>query len=263
MKKYLSIFNMSLKESFQYIESIIFRFLSYTITMFLLTQVWKYVYSGDKEVINGYTLVTMIWYLLFAEIINYASSNNTKMDIQRDIQDGSIAYKIGRPYNYVMYNLMRYFGLSLIRFILYLIVSIIIGIIFVGPINLNLNIIQILIIIFTVFMSVLINGLIKIMISLSSFWVEDSEPFHWIYSKFTLMFGIFFPIEMFPKIVGKFISYSPVFVTTYGPVKLLLNFDVNICINVVIFQFIYLFITAVLTIIIFKKGVKKINVNGG
>ena len=112
-------------------------------------------------------------------------------------------------------------------------------------------------ILLTIILGISINGLIKILISLSAFWTEDSSPFHWIYSKVMLIFGIF------PKFLRPIIKCTPVFVILYGPAKLILSFSNKLFLNVLVAQIIYLIIVLLLITIIYRKGVKKINVNGG
>lgn len=263
MRKYISIFKMSLYESFQFLNTLFFRFISFFVNMFLLISVWNYVYDDPSKLISGYSFGMMIWYLLFSEVLTYTASYKIKDEIQKDIQSGGIAYRINKPYRYILYYFSRYFGDCLIRFISYGIVSILIGLIFVKEFAISFSILEFLLIIITVFLSVVINGLIIILITLFAFRFEDSDPFHWIYKKVSLIFGVFFPLEMFPLVIQKFIRYSPIFVTIYGPVKLLINFDINLFEKILLFQFIYIIILVILIEIMYRKGVKKLNVNGG
>ena len=150
MKKYVSIFKMSFLDSFQYIPSILFKFISYFLTMFIFTNLWSYIYNDPNKLINGYTLNQMIWYLLIAETINYGCSSLCQKEIENDIKNGDISYKVNKPYNYVGYVFSRYLGDSIIRFILYFVVSFLIGNLFVGKINVNLNVFSILEILLTI-----------------------------------------------------------------------------------------------------------------
>lgn len=101
------------------------------------------------------------------------------------------------------------------------------------------------------------------MISVISFWIEDSTPFHWIYDKLILIIGTMFPIEMFPKVLRPIIKCTPIYVVTYGPAKLLINFSLQNFVQILLAQIIYLFVATTLTLILYEKGVKKLNVNGG
>ena len=103
----------------------------------------------------------------------------------------------------------------------------------------------------------------KILISIISFWIEDSTPSHWIYDKMILLIGTMFPIEMFPQYLRPIIKCTPIYVVTYGPAKLLINFSLQNFVQILLAQIIYLFVATTLTLILYEKGVKKLNVNGG
>lgn len=103
----------------------------------------------------------------------------------------------------------------------------------------------------------------RIAISILSFWIEDSTPFHWVYDKMILVIGTVFPIEMFPEFIRPIIKCTPIFVVTYGPAKLLIDFSIGNFIQIFIAQILYLVISIFIVETLYKKGVKKLNVNGG
>jgi len=263
MKKYLFIIKTTFNDSIQYISSLFFRFIGFAITMFVLVSLWSYIYGDPNSIIKGYTFGQMIWYLLLAEIITYGSGSKVATDEIRDnIRSGNIAYQVNKPYNYIGFTISKFMADTLIRFIAFTIIAIIMGLIFAGAIP-DFNPLSILAAIPIFLLAVLITGMIRILISLSSFWVEDSKPFQNVYNKFILMFGVFFPIEMFPKFIGNIIKYTPIYSVSYGPAKLILNFSSSIFKNILLAQIITIIIVTILLIIIYKKGVKKLNVNGG
>ena len=69
MRKYFFIFKSELMSSLQYIGNILFGFIGYTVMLFILFNLWRYLYSNPSEVINGYTMNQMVWYVIFTEII--------------------------------------------------------------------------------------------------------------------------------------------------------------------------------------------------
>ena len=131
-----------------------------------------------------------------------------------------------------------------------------------GPIP-NLNFITIIKVIPVFLLAVLETGLIRILISLTSFWVEDSKPFQNVWNKVVLMFGILFPIEVFPSIIGNIIRYTPVYSISYGPAKLVINFNDTLYTNVLLSQFISIIIILIIINLLYRKGVRNLNVNGG
>lgn len=263
MKKYIHVIKTTFNDSIQYVGSLLFKFVGFIIIIATLTTLWKFLYSDSSNIIKGYTFNQMIWYLLLTELITFGSGSKVATnEIKNTIKSGNIAYQINKPYNYIIFIICKFIADTLIRFILFLIVSIILGLLFAGPIE-NFKLISLIPAIPTFFLAVLITGMTRILISISAFWVEDSTPFQMVYNKFVLIFGILFPLEMFPRFIQNIIKFTPVYAVSYGPAKLIIDFNKNIVINTLISQVITLIIISILISIIYKKGVKKLNVNGG
>ena len=68
---------------------------------------------------------------------------------------------------------------------------------------------------------------------------------------------------MFPEFIRPVIKCTPIFVITYGPAKLLIDFSMEKFTQILIAQILYLVISIFIIGILYKKGVKKLNVNGG
>ena len=136
------------------------------------------------------------------------------------------------------------------------------GAIFIGefPVLSFVNVLALLVIFY---IALIVNTLFIIVIGLFSFIIEDSVPMYWLYSKFTLICGALFPIEFFPMALQPIIKYSPVFVVSYGPAKLFVDFSLSMFLKVISAQIIYLLICFIIVHLIYRKGVRRINVNGG
>jgi len=262
MKKYLNIIKTSFNNSIQYSSSLIFKFTGFLVIMFVMLNLWSFIYQDSSNIINGYSLNEMLWYVLLAELITFSSGSKVATDeIKTTIKSGNIAYQVNKPYNYICYIFCKYLADIIIRTIAFTIISIIFGLIFIGKININIKTIILIIPIFLI--AIIITGLVRILISLSAFWFEDSTPFQMVFNKIILIFGILFPIEMFPKVIGNIIRYTPVYSMAYGPAKLAVSFNIALYKNVLISQIISIIIIIILISLIYRKGVKKLNVNGG
>jgi len=263
MKKYLFIFKSEVMSNLQYIFNIILGFITYFIMLFTFLNLWEYIYSDPNEIINGYTMNQMIWYVIITEILwSVIAGRKLCKKISNDVKAGNIAYNINKPYNYIGYCLSSHLGSCLVRGMLYTILGMLTGYMFLGSFP-NLNILNILAILFCAILATTINTLLIIFIGLFSFIIEDSSPFYWLYSKLILIIGVLFPIEYFPKIIQPILNFSPVFVVTYGPAKLFVDFSWDKFIGIIIAQIIYVFISYTICNLLYKKGVKKLNVNGG
>ena len=263
MKKYLYIFKSEFMTNLQYTFDILVGSINYVIHIFIFLNLWKYMYSDPSSLINGYNMNQMIWYVIITEIL-WESTSARKLckKICNDVKTGNITYNINKPYNYVEYALFNHLGLVILRFIIIGIIGMILGLIFLKSFPV-LNILQILVVILSCILAITINTLLVISIGLISFYIEDANPFFWLYSKFLLVIGTIFPIEFFPKSIQPFIKYSPIYVISYGPAKLFVDFENSNYIEIILFQILYLIISLIICHLIYKKGVRKLNVNGG
>lgn len=263
MRKYLFIYKATLMESLQYVLNILLGFVSFIIILFIFQNLWRYMYSDSGNIISGYSMNQMIWYVIITEIIWFGTRNRTLTNqISNDIKSGTIAYGINKPYHYILYMIARHFGEITLQFFLFLGAGILIGYAFVGSLP-NFNILHLPLIIIVFFLGMMINTFIRMGISILSFWIEDSTPFHWIYDKMIIVIGTFFPVEMFPLWAQPIIRSSPIYVVTYGPAKLVIDFSTEMFLKVLLSQSIYFIVSLFLLMGIFRRGVKRLNVNGG
>lgn len=263
MKKYLFIIKTEIMSNFQYIWNVLFGFVGYAIILFILFNLWKYLYSDPSQLINGYNMNQMTWYVIITEIL-WSTLGGRKLcrKISNDVKSGNIAYNINKPYDYIGYSLSTHLGDMIVKGIIFTILGMLLGYIFLGSFP-NLNIISILILILVAILASIISCLLIIIIGLFSFFIEDSGPFYWLYSKFILILGTIFPIEYFPRVMQEFLNYSPVYVVSYGPAKLFVDFSYSRALSIIIAQVVYIIVVSLIANIIYRKGVKRINVNGG
>ncbi len=263
MRKYLFIYKSEVMSNLQYIFNILTGFIGYFLFIYVFLNLWEYMYSDPNELINGYSMNQMIWYVIMTEIL-WMSLGGRKLckKICDDVRGGNIAYNINKPYSYVGYTLSSHLGDVTIKGIIYVVLGILTGVLFLGEFP-SLNILSFILVLFTGILATIISTLLITFLGLFSFYMEDANPLYWLYSKFILVLGTIFPIEYFPSVLQPIISYSPIYVVSYGPAKLLVDFNISNFINIVGAQIIYIGISYFLCSYLYKKGVKKLNVNGG
>ena len=263
MKKYLFIFKSEVMSNLQYITNILVGFIGYFLMLYIFLNLWGFIYSDSTELINGYNYSQMIWYVIVTEVI-WSVLGGRKMcaRISEDVKMGNIAYNINKPYSYIGYILSTNLGTCAIKAIIYIILGILVGFIFLHTFP-TLSFLSILAILLTFVFAIVISILLISAIGLISFFIEDSSPLYWIYSKFILVIGTIFPIEFFPLWARSFLRYSPIYVVSYGPARLFVNFSWDDFVLVLISQIIYIIISYMICALIYRKGVKRLNVNGG
>ena len=133
MKKYLYIYKSELMSNLQYIFDLLVGFIGYVIHIFIFLNLWKYIYSDPNELINGYNMNQMIWYVIITEILWTAlGGRNLSKKISNDVKSGNITYNINKPYNYIEYSLFNHLGLATLKLFLLTVIGMILGFIFLG-----------------------------------------------------------------------------------------------------------------------------------
>ncbi|XMB85175.1 ABC transporter permease [Mycoplasmatota bacterium WC44] len=262
MKKYLFILKTALKEQLQYLGNLLGGFIVFGLIVFVFLSLWKYIYSG-QDVIHGYTINQLIWYIIMTELILFsARSYVITGEIKDDIKSGKIAYLLNKPYDYVIYIISKHFGTIIPNVISFTVFGFIIGNVYIGKL-VTFKIEAVPFILITLLFGVIVITLIYILIGLSSFWIEETSPFKWIFSKLLVVLGITFPIEFFPKGLATFVKYSPVYAITYAPAKMLVDFSFDVFVDVVLAQGFYIVGLSLIITYVYSKGVRRVNVNGG
>jgi ABC-2 type transport system permease protein len=263
MRKYLFIFKATLMESLQYIMNILLGFISFFLLLFIFMNLWSYIYSDPSELINGYSMKQMIWYVIITEIIWFGSRNLTlTTQISNDIKTGTIAYGINKPYHYIAFIIAKHLGEIAIKLILFAGAGLLVGLLTIGNIP-GLRLSHVPLILLSLFLGIMINSFLRMAISVLSFWVEDCIPFHWIYDKLLIVIGTLFPVEVFPLWAQPLIRCSPIFVVSYGTAKLVVDYSQSMALYVLAAQVIYFILSLILLLLLYRKGVKRLNVNGG
>lgn len=263
MRKYAVIYRSVLMETLQYALNVVVGLITYFVIVFIFIQLWNYMYSSPSELIAGYSKEQMIWYVMITEILWFgARTNSMARQTAADIKGGNIAYLMNKPYHYTLYILTKYTGEWSIRLPIYALFSTIVGMFMVGKIP-GFRLVTLVAAVPVIALGVTIHGTFKLCISLFSFWIEDSTPFQWIYDKLFLIIGILFPVELFPETVQPILKLTPIYTVCYGPAKLLVDFQADKYLEILLAQILYLGLGFCLMFFLYGKGVKKLYVNGG
>ncbi|MDD4049990.1 MAG: ABC-2 family transporter protein [Candidatus ainarchaeum sp.] len=262
LNKYLSISFINIKESLTYIWDIIFgKVIFIALIIFVFANLWTVVFASKGEVIPGFTLSMMVWYLVFGEALVTSIGRFVK-EVGDDIKSGEIANYLTKPYNYIVYKIFVSFGKGLINFMLVLFFGGIVAYLMVGGIKISLVSVPFLLIV--ALLAMLLNLVIASVISLFAFWIEDSSSLNYIYSKFTFIFGgMIVPLEVYPPLVEKIAAFLPFSYSAYHPSKLVLIFSFKTFLEIFIVQLLWIGFFIIILFFLYKYIIKKVSVNGG
>ncbi|MGG0044132.1 ABC transporter permease [Bacillus tropicus] len=260
IKKYSSIFGASLKSNLAYMGEMFYGTTFLLIIMYIFINLWKVAFTiKGNETGMGY--VETVWYLLIAEAI-ILSLNPVHLTISEEVQSGSLAYTINRPYNYLSYHFFNGLGESILRFSINLCTGAVLVFWLVGPIPIkSINVLFISIVIFLAF---LLNYCLSALIGFSAFFTEDAAGIAFIYQKFLFILGgVLIPLDFFPEMLQKIANYLPFSFITFAPSKLFVHFSIIHFFQVLCGQIIWIGLFLILLKVVFKMGIRRLTINGG
>ncbi len=260
--KYGTITVTNLQNQLAYVWDAAGRTIFIVIIMYVFVQLWTAVYeTQDRPEIAGLTLANTIWYFLIAEVMELGKVRHDSK-ITEEVKDGSIAYTLIRPYNYLAYHYFNGLGEAVVRMSLIFIVGSPIALAYAGWPTLALRHLPAVLLI--AFGAIMLDFCILSMIGLLAFITEDTFSFRIIYSKLTFILGgLMIPLDFLPDWLQRIARVLPFNLTTYAPAKLFVLFDTAQFQQIVWLQLFWLTIFGTALYFQYRWAVRRLAVNGG
>jgi ABC-2 type transport system permease protein len=259
--KYWSIFQITLINSLAYPGELIGRSLMIVPFMWIFYQLWKVTYSAaGADVISGLTLRDTLWYLMMAETIELGRPPIART-MSENVKDGSIAYILNKPYDFLWYQFSTAMGETIFRAILNAFFGGLTVWFLVGAPNHPEGF---LIAIPAILGAWILHFCINAMIGLSAFVVEDVSAFTWIYQKLAFIFGgMLIPLDFYPQWLQVIAKAMPFASAIYAPARLFVTPSVGLFINVISLQLVWILALGIILTVIYRRGLMQLTVNGG
>lgn len=261
LQKYWFIFSIQLVNSLAYPGELIGRSLMIIPFMWIFAQLWRVTFAASGgTVINGLTLADTLWYLMMAETIELSRPRLANA-ISDTIKDGSIAYVLNKPYNFLLYQFSTAMGETVFRAVMNAIFGSFVIWMMIGP---PPHPVGILFAIPAVLGAWILNFYISVIIGLAAFVTEDVSAFQWIMQKFAFILGgLLIPLDFYPPWLQTIAHALPFSAMVYGPSRLFASPTVEIFINTLLMQLVWSTVLGLATALIYRRGVAVLTVNGG
>lgn len=256
MKKYIEIFKYSLKQNMTFKLNYIFSIIALAIHLFVFNELWDYILQGKTAA--GFTKSQLIWYITITEFITY-SSIRSYSKISDMVKNGDIANILIKPIDFIKYKFMEDISV-IIKTVINIISITIIGLVLTGPIEFSIQ--SIIFTVIAALIGIITQILIQIFIGLLAFIMEETKGIWLIIQKLSLLL-VFTPIEFYPAWVQKIFYCLPTTYMVYAPARIFIGADIYTTVTLVILEIICLIFWYVGCKVLYTRGVKRINVNGG
>ena len=262
LQKYTAVLRVSVANNLAYMMEVFFRALLLVVLVFILAQLWKTTFSArGAHVLNGFSISDMIWYLAGAETIAMSMPALTRR-IDQEVRSGQLAYLLGRPCNYVLYNFAQYLGERVVRICINGAVAAVLAFIIAGVPHFTWE--GFVAWPLVAFLAVCIDFVAYFSIGLLAFWTEETQSFSLIFSRLTLVLGgVLAPLDIFPQPLRGIAQALPFSAILYGPSRTLVHFESGYFVFLLGQQAITLAVGTLLMLAVYQVAIRRVNINGG
>ena len=259
--KYWFIFQTTLVNSLAYPGELVGRSLMIIPFMWIFFQLWKVTYSAaGSDVINGLSLQDTLWYLMMAETIELGRPQLART-ISENIKDGSIAYLLNKPYDFMLYQLSNAMGETIFRAIFNAIFG---GVTVWFLVGAPAHPMGFIIALPAILGAWVLHFCVNAMIGLMAFVMEDVSAFTWIYQKLAFIFGgLLIPLDFYPEWLRAITRLLPFSSTIYGPARLFVSPTLELFVNVMLLQIGWILILGLCLTLAYRRGLTQLTINGG
>lgn len=259
--KYVAIFTAQLSDRFTYPVDLLTQSLSILIFLWIFLQLWKVTFSAaGQTIIAGFTLSDTLWYFMAAEMM-MVSAPRVWRNISESVKDGSIAYLLNKPYDFILYHASIGLGELISRLAFNLLIGGAFTWMLVGAPP-SIGSLPFLLIAYL--FAWLINFCTSALIGLAAFITEEVAPFDWIYSKLLLVAGgVLIPLDFFPEWLQKICQVLPFAYTIYGPARFFVDPSLDRFAGLILGQFAWLVVFGTMLTVAYRRGLKWLSINGG
>ena len=181
--------------------------------------------------------------------------------ISEAVKDGSIAYLLNKPYNFIFYQISISLGNSLTQMLFNLLAGGAIIWVFVGP---PPDVRGWPLVFIAMILGWLIDFCFQALIGLAAFVTEDVTAFDWIYSKLVLLLGgVLIPLDFFPTWLRTITQALPFAYSTYGPARLFVEPELARFGMLVLGQLTWLAVMGTVLTLFYRRSMGWLSINGG
>lgn len=262
MRKYHAVLLTTAQSSLAYPLEAFSRAGFMVVLIFVFIQLWTVTFRlSGHGAIAGFDLPRMIWYLVLTETV-VLSCPRTFDKIDLEVKNGDLAYTLGKPYSYALFHAAAYVGNVALTLPVNFVVGAALAWTLAGPPALAPELWPLVLV--AVLLAIALNFAVELTIGLLAFWFEDTFAFFWIYQKLTFTLGgLFLPLALFPGPLRAIAARLPFSAIAYAPARLTAGFDAPLLLGTFATQALWLVALSGVAALIYRGGVRRLNINGG
>jgi ABC-2 type transport system permease protein len=261
MKKYLSVFTITLQEIFTYRLNMTMWRVRQVFVFLIPFFIWKAV-LGQGGDIYGYSFATIMTYLFGTTVLRSLVMGSRTIDLGWMINSGYLTIPLMRPVNLFGFFFIRDMADKLFNMSFILIEIPLILLIFHPPVFLQTNLVTILLTLAMIALAILIYFYINVIFGSFAFWSRDVwAPRFLLMVVMEVATGAMFPLDMLPQVWQNVVLWTPFPYLLYVPLKIYLGSDPLVMQHIMV-AIVWVIILGLLTKYVWQKGIKSYEAEG-
>ena len=270
MLKYFSILRINWIHSLEYRANALIGLFAILSGLFIEYQIWSLIFESNEQSkipmsgsADGFTFEQLIIFIFLSIIVGQLKSSwVTSSQMILEIRQGLINKYLIRPISYFWYHFMMFLGVNSLYFIVYSLL--IISFIFIYPGALFPTLISVVGFIISLSISIYLSYCIYFIMVCFSFWFGEVRSIVTAYNLGMLMIsGQYIPIRLFPEKILAILQWTPIPYLVDLPVSIATGLiDHTNWINDIGFAFLWCLIFTVISLIIYRFGIKRYEAYG-
>lgn len=260
--KYAEVARTTLRSRWAYLWDQLLGTLFLAVIMFVFVQLWQVTYaSSSAEQFGGYSLPEIIWYLVATESI-IMSLPRIHATLEAEVKDGDLAVRLNKPYNYLLFHYSAFLGEGLLRLSTSLLMGGLTAYLLVGGFTFRWEALPVLLLVYltTQALHFFYNGAI----GLAAFWTEDVSGLYLLADRLKwILGGLLLPVEVYPDMARRVVEVLPFRHMLAGPARLFVKFTWVGAGQLLVSQVVWLAVFGSVCTLIYRLGVRRVDVNGG
>jgi len=255
----LQIIFISMKEWSAYRVDMLMLLLTAPLAMLAQYFIWNSVYSTNKT-INGMSLNQILTYYAITTILNAFLNDDMATTLRSNIYNGSLSTILQKPVSYFLYSFSQKIGKKTISLLIEVLP---LAIIFILAFKINIMPQNLIWAIISIALSFIHVFFVNFCIGITAFWLIDNWGITMSVNVLSsLCSGMLIPLVFFPQVIQKLLFILPFQFMYYIPTRVILgSYELAgismVPYQIVLMQFVYVFIMGMATYYLWIKGIKK------
>lgn len=225
MKKYITVFNLGLQNTFVYRWNYLLRAVFGLIPLAGTVFLWRAIFREPGGGMHGYTYGSMIYYYLLTIVVsNLVTPTEDEWQIASDIREGQINSFLTKPVNYLAYRFSIFLSGRLVFTAVTIPPIIMILFYFRDYLALPSNVLTYIFALLSLVMAALMQFFITYSLAMMAFWILEITTIVFIvYSFEYFLGGQMFPVDIMPAGIQAVMKWLPFYYELFCPIAIFME----------------------------------------